>query len=151
MPNPQANIRAPRSTTRITRMAYSPRLWLMAIGWWNKINQCRKLKLNLTILEVQQEANGWEYHFYNIFNKLMLNASAYLYNGLQLGLLPLCTVQKERKQRPHPGLARALWLYVNYKAGRSQVCILAFKPPRRRLSLARRHCLGVFSGTARGP
>jgi hypothetical protein len=23
-------------------------LWLMAIGWWNKINQCRKLKLNLT-------------------------------------------------------------------------------------------------------
>ena len=29
-------------------MAYSPRLWLMAIGWWNKINQCRKLKLNLT-------------------------------------------------------------------------------------------------------
>jgi hypothetical protein len=32
----------------VTRMAYSPRLWLMAIGWWNKINQCRKLKLNLT-------------------------------------------------------------------------------------------------------
>ena len=29
-------------------MAYSPRLWLMPIGWWNKINQCRKLKLNLT-------------------------------------------------------------------------------------------------------
>ena len=29
-------------------MAYSPRLWLMAIGWWNKINQCRKLKFNLT-------------------------------------------------------------------------------------------------------
>ena len=29
-------------------MAYSLRLWLMAIGWWNKINQCRKLKLNLT-------------------------------------------------------------------------------------------------------
>ena len=29
-------------------MAYSPSLWLMAIGWWNKINQCRKLKLNLT-------------------------------------------------------------------------------------------------------
>ena len=29
-------------------MAYSPRLWLMAIGWWNKIDQCRKLKLNLT-------------------------------------------------------------------------------------------------------
>ena len=28
-------------------MAYSPRLWLMAIGWRNKINQCRKLKLNL--------------------------------------------------------------------------------------------------------
>ena len=26
-------------------MAYSPRLWLMAIGWLNKINQCRKLKL----------------------------------------------------------------------------------------------------------
>ena len=36
------------STYRFTRMAYSPRLWLMAIGWWNKINQCRKLKLNLT-------------------------------------------------------------------------------------------------------
>jgi hypothetical protein len=34
--------------TRVTRMAYSPRLWLMAIGWWNKINQCKKLKLNLT-------------------------------------------------------------------------------------------------------
>jgi len=34
--------------TRVTRMAYSPRLWLMAIGWWNKINQCRNLKLNLT-------------------------------------------------------------------------------------------------------
>ena len=32
----------------VTRMAYSPSLWLMAIGWWNKINQCRKLKLNLT-------------------------------------------------------------------------------------------------------
>jgi len=32
----------------VTRMAYSPRLWLLAIGWWNKINQCRKLKLNLT-------------------------------------------------------------------------------------------------------
>jgi hypothetical protein len=29
-------------------MAYSPRLWLMAIGWWNKVNQCRNLKLNLT-------------------------------------------------------------------------------------------------------
>jgi len=29
-------------------MAYSPSLWLMAIGWWNKINQCWKLKLNLT-------------------------------------------------------------------------------------------------------
>jgi len=29
-------------------MAYSPRLWLMAIGRWNKINQCRNLKLNLT-------------------------------------------------------------------------------------------------------
>jgi hypothetical protein len=29
-------------------MAYSPRLWLMAIGWWNKINQRQKLKLNLT-------------------------------------------------------------------------------------------------------
>ena len=29
-------------------MAYSLRLWLMAIGWWNKINQCQKLKLNLT-------------------------------------------------------------------------------------------------------
>jgi len=29
-------------------MAYSPRLWLMAIGWWNEIDQCRKLKLNLT-------------------------------------------------------------------------------------------------------
>jgi hypothetical protein len=26
----------------VKRMAYSPRLWLMAIGWWNKINQCRK-------------------------------------------------------------------------------------------------------------
>jgi len=41
----------PRPTwgqSRVTRMAYSPRLWLMAIGWWNKINQCRKLKLNLT-------------------------------------------------------------------------------------------------------
>ena len=24
--------------TRVTRMANSPRLWLMAIGWWNKIN-----------------------------------------------------------------------------------------------------------------
>ena len=37
------------SVVRVTRMAYSsPRLWLMAIGWWNKINQCRKLKLNLT-------------------------------------------------------------------------------------------------------
>ena len=34
----------------VTRMAYSPSLWLMAIGWWNKINQCRKLKLNLTQL-----------------------------------------------------------------------------------------------------
>ena len=34
--------------TGVTRMAYSPSLWLMAIGWWNKINQCRKLKLNLT-------------------------------------------------------------------------------------------------------
>jgi len=34
--------------TRVTRMAYSLWLWLMAIGWWNKINQCRKLKLNLT-------------------------------------------------------------------------------------------------------
>ena len=33
---------------RVTRMAYSPRIWLMAIGWWNKINQCRKLKLNPT-------------------------------------------------------------------------------------------------------
>jgi len=32
----------------VTRMAYSPRLWLMAIGWWYKINQCRKLKLNQT-------------------------------------------------------------------------------------------------------
>ena len=32
----------------VTRMAYSRRLWLMAIGWWNKINQCRKLKLNPT-------------------------------------------------------------------------------------------------------
>jgi len=32
----------------VTRMAYSPSLWLMAIGWWNKINQCQKLKLNLT-------------------------------------------------------------------------------------------------------
>ena len=32
----------------VTRMAYSPSLWLMAIGWWNKNNQCRKLKLNLT-------------------------------------------------------------------------------------------------------
>ena len=29
-------------------MAYSPRLWLMAIGWRNKINQCQKLKLILT-------------------------------------------------------------------------------------------------------
>ena len=29
-------------------MAYSPSLWLMAIGWWNKNNQCRKLELNLT-------------------------------------------------------------------------------------------------------
>jgi hypothetical protein len=36
------------SHNRVTRMASSPRLWLMAIGWWNKINQCRKLKLNLT-------------------------------------------------------------------------------------------------------
>jgi len=35
-------------TKGVTRMAYSPSLWLMAIGWWNKINQCRKLKLNLT-------------------------------------------------------------------------------------------------------
>ena len=34
--------------TRVTRMTYSPSLWLMAIGWWNKINQCRKLKLHLT-------------------------------------------------------------------------------------------------------
>jgi len=34
--------------TKVTRMAYSPRLWLMAIGWWNRINQCRKLKLDLT-------------------------------------------------------------------------------------------------------
>ena len=25
--------------TRVTRMAYSPSLWLMAIGWWNKTNQ----------------------------------------------------------------------------------------------------------------
>ena len=32
----------------VTRMAFSPSLWLMAIGWWNKNNQCRKLKLNLT-------------------------------------------------------------------------------------------------------
>ena len=33
----------------VTRMAYSPSLWLMAIGWWNEINQCRELKLNLTL------------------------------------------------------------------------------------------------------
>ena len=37
--------------TRVTRMAYSPRLWLIAIGWWNKINQRWKLKLNLTKFE----------------------------------------------------------------------------------------------------
>ena len=37
-----------RTMKGVTRMAYSPSLWLMAIGWWNKINQCRKLKLNLT-------------------------------------------------------------------------------------------------------
>ena len=35
-------------SARVTRMAYSPSLWLMAIGWWNKNNQCRKLKLSLT-------------------------------------------------------------------------------------------------------
>jgi len=33
-----------RSFTRVTRMAYSPSLWLMAIGWWNKINQCQGLQ-----------------------------------------------------------------------------------------------------------
>ena len=51
----------------VTRMAYSPSLWLMAIGWWNKINQCRKLKLNLTqneLLDWQQQVQlrcvfGW--------------------------------------------------------------------------------------------
>ena len=37
-----------RGLQGVTRMAYSPSLWLMAIGWWNKINQCQKLKLNLT-------------------------------------------------------------------------------------------------------
>ena len=42
------NARTTMRVTRVTRMAYSPRLWLMAIGWWNKINQCQKLKLNLT-------------------------------------------------------------------------------------------------------
>ena len=34
-----------REVRGVTRMAYSPRLRLMAIGWWNKINQCRKSKL----------------------------------------------------------------------------------------------------------
>jgi hypothetical protein len=38
----------PKGLQGVTRMAYSPRLWLMAVGWWNKIDQCRKLKLNLT-------------------------------------------------------------------------------------------------------
>ena len=44
----QPNLWDCRPPKGVTRMAYSPRLWLMAIGWWNKINQCQKLKLNLT-------------------------------------------------------------------------------------------------------
>ena len=34
----------------VTRMAFSLRLWLMAICWWNKINQCRNLSKSDTNL-----------------------------------------------------------------------------------------------------
>ena len=43
----------------VTRMAYSPRFWLMAIGGWNKINQCRKLELNLTQINLRSLYESW--------------------------------------------------------------------------------------------
>ena len=45
---------APKNSSSLSSLArgykdgLQPRLWLMAIGWWININQCRKLKLNLT-------------------------------------------------------------------------------------------------------
>jgi len=46
----------PKLLWGVTRMAYSPSLWLMAIGWWNKNNQCRKLTKSDTNLRSLYES-----------------------------------------------------------------------------------------------